>query len=708
MATSVVYNWALWKNVFYLGYICLLMYIGGYFANMRKTANSAVEEFFAYTKKGRVRVAKISDFFKVFIATQILYFPLFLYNFPFPIWLYFPISIGIAYFVSPYMERVKKHRHNGIQIGYEYPHPIGMETSQGVTLEGKVQPATVRISTSGSKGIYDLQTKSEPNPHVMIIGESGSGKTNLTLTFLTRSYSKFGIPFLIMDWSGSYKHNGIDVNTWHVPTNLKVNPFPLRGMNIERRARIASELLQVSLALTDLQAQKVRETLVEMYTEKQEVTVRTLHDKLLKEVEKERYKEMKLQLRYITNKLRQAEEVFGYEPQEFWDNYDKTCNVVDMEGLTDIEKKLVTHTIMQRIIEEFKVQDKIKLYIALDDAYQAIVNYQNKETNITKVVREGRKYGFGLLISTQLLNDLPEAIVANTSVKFVMSYHEPIALDRIHRMLVFTEVEKALLHRMPVGSCMLFDQNAIQNGMPHPAFIEVDKLDKHEKDRIKESIKQLDIKKAYDFPPENRPDREMHAVIRQLDIPSVSVYRFLIAFDRTKNITEAHKMLKSKGWIKSETTIYGNKSKPSLEQRAVDSGYFMDGKLTQKATELLDPYRMIQKQGANMGSEEHTGLMKHTIEMIQNNGNYAFALRERESFDVGELKTDVKVKGLWDYYNVTAYEVQTNAIKSEIERCVEKAKDQSTGLVFVTNSKKTKDEIERLTDKQYKCLKLPV
>jgi GTPase SAR1 family protein len=666
-----------------------------------KTSKKAIDDFFAYTKKGHKRVASLGNFILFFLMTQILYIFFFVIA---PFWLYFIISVGVSYVLSLYSERLKKHRHNGIQIGYEYPHPIGMETTQGVTLEGKVQPATVKISASGSKGIYDLQTKSEPNPHVMIIGESGSGKTNLTLTFLTRSYSKFGIPFLIMDWSGSYKHSGIDVNTWRVPTSLKINPFPLRGMSIERRAGIASELLQVSLALTDLQAQKVRETLVDMYNEKTEPTIRILHDRLLAEADKERYKEMKLQLRYITNKLRQAYEIFGYESSEFWDNYDKTCNIVDMEGLTDIEKKLVTHTIIQRIIEEFKVQDRIKLYIALDDAYQAIVNYQNKETNITKVVREGRKYGFGLLISTQLLNDLPEAIVANTSVKFVMSYHEPIALDRIHRMLVFTEVEKALLHRMPVGSCMLFDQNAIQNGMPQPAFIEVDRIGTDEKNKLKEAIKRLNVT-AYAAPA--MPGKGVHNVIRELDIPSVSVYRLLVAFSRTNDLTGAYKVLKDKRWITSQTTIYGTKSKPSLVQRATDSGYFADGKLTQKAFAVLDPYLMIQKQGNRKGSEEHTGLMKHTIEMIQDKGNFAFALRERESFDIGELKTDPKIKGMWDYYAVTAYEIQTNAIRSEIERCIEKAKEQQTELVFVTNGNKNKEEIERLTGNEYKCLKLP-
>lgn len=68
---------------------------------------------------------------------------------------------------------------------------------------------------------------------------------------------------------------------------------------------------------------------------------------------------------------------------------------------------------------------------------------------------------------------------------------------------------------------------------------------------------------------------------------------------------------------------------------------------------------------------------------------------------------DGKVKGLWNYKDVVAYEIQTNAIKSEIFRCMEKAKAQNTELVFVTNSNRTKEEIESLTENKYVCLKLP-
>ncbi len=688
----------------YSVWILFLLFITVALQRKPKSDTGIINEFYMYVKRGRGRVAMLREHFLFFFVSQLLYLAFASYII-FPFYLIGSAIIFYAYSLTD--DRIKKIRHNGIPIGYEYPHPASIEHDESINLPDTKKPLRI-LATAGSKGVYDLQIKSEPNPHAMIIGESGSGKTNLTITYLTRSYLKFGIPFLILDWSGSYKYTGINVNTWHVPTNLRINPFPLRGMSIERRCGIAAELLQVSLAMTDLQAQKVRETLVEMYNEGREPTIRTLHDRLLDSITREHYKEMKLQIRYTTNKLRQAYEIFGHESNDFWDNYDKTCNIIDMEGLTDIEKKLVTHSIMQRIIEEFKVNDKIRLYIALDDAYQAIVNYFNKETNITKVIREGRKYGFGLLISTQLLDDLPAPVIANTSVKFVFAYHEPLALQSIHRMLVFTEIEKGILHRIPTGSCMLFDQNAIQNGNPHPAYLEIDQISKYEKNKLKDSIKRVPIGKPIDPNSARLESQGVHKIVRELEIPSVSIYRFLVAFERTKNITDAHIMLKKKGWITSRTTLYGTLSKPSLQQRAIDSGYFINGKLSQKALDLLDPDKMIRKQGMNKGSEEHVGLMIETIRMIQDNGNYPFVLKERESFDVGELRTDMKIKGLWDYYNVTAYEIQTNSIKSEIDRCVEKAKDQNTELIFVTNSSRTRDEIGRLTDDKYKIMKFPV
>ena len=411
-------------------YVLVLFFVSIRLKYRLKSDKRIVDDFFNYAKKGRQRVARITDTLPAFAVLQILYpipavIAFFVYKTPanlsFTLW--FILSAVIFYSFAIFRDTVKKHRHNGIQVGYEYPHPTYIKS------DAMGDPAIGRAVTAGSKGVYDLQVKSEPNPHVIVVGESGSGKCTLINTFLTRAYLKLNIPFLIIDWSGAYKKLG--VNVWSVPNNLRINPFSLRGMTRERRAGVASELLQMGLALTEMQTQKVREVLTELYRDTKEPSIQLLHDTLLNSMIHERYKETKLQLTYITNKLRQAFEIFGTEPVAFWDNYDKTCNVIELQGLTDMEKKMVTHVMMQRITEEFKAEHSIRLYVALDDAYQALLNYYGKETNITKIVREGRKYGFGLVIATQLLQDMPDAIIGNTALKFIFSYHEPNTLQRL-------------------------------------------------------------------------------------------------------------------------------------------------------------------------------------------------------------------------------------------------------------------------------------
>ena len=360
-----------------------------------------VEDFFSYVAKGRRRVPALTGHILFFFGLQLIFFLPVLYA-PQSIFLEvlvltFLVTFGIFYTYAYYSDRVKKHRHNGIQIGYEYPHPSKIGEDRRVISFSEDSDKITTVAYAGSKGIYDLQLLTQPNPHIMIIGESGVGKSTTQETLLIRANERFGMPFLIIDWSGSYKKLGTYVNMWKVPDTLHINPFALRGMKPERRAGIASEVLQISLELTPMQAQRVRDLLNELYKTTKEPTIDELYQAVMQEAELERYKEMKLQLRYVANKLSQAFEVFGTEPDQFWNSYDSTCGIVELEGLTDAEKTLVTLALIQRITEEFgdaREKKGVRLNIALDDAYRAIATYYGKETPIARIVREGRKYGF--------------------------------------------------------------------------------------------------------------------------------------------------------------------------------------------------------------------------------------------------------------------------------------------------------------------------
>ena len=367
----------------------------------------------------------------------------------------------------------KGRKPSGIRIGLQYRYPAELAPNQNWRDRRESE-----IIYEGDDSVYDLRIDREPNPHVIIVGESGSGKSTTLSTFLIRSRSRLGIPFLVIDWSGTYRDFAPGVKLWEVPDGLRINPFRLFGMTPARRSGIAAELLQFSLNLTDLQAQRVRDMLHDFYSKGREPTINEICDEISRSTTNRQH------LYFLVNKLRPMAEVFGEEPEEFWKGYDKRCNVIELEGLTDTEKSLVTNSVLQRIVESFKAQSETKLYISLDDAYQVIKSYEGRESPITKIVREGRKYGFGLVIATQLLQDIPDSVIGNTSLKFIHSYHESYGARRIHDTLALSDLQKRILHLLPTGHCLLFDQYAMKDGSGHPAYVEIDRISEPEKEEM--------------------------------------------------------------------------------------------------------------------------------------------------------------------------------------------------------------------------------
>ena len=98
--------------------------------------------------------------------------------------------------------------------------------------------------------------------------------------------------------------------------------------------------------------------------------------------------------------------------------------------------------------------------------------------------------------------------------------------------------------------------------------------------------------------------------------------------------------------------------------------------------------------------------MIRLIETEQERGNFAFCLKDRETFDIGVMEPDKRARGLWNYKKIRAYEVQTTATKSEIDRRIEKSKQNNTELIFATNGSKAKREIEQMTQDKYRVLKI--
>jgi len=652
----------------------------------KKAVESPADEFYASIRSRSGRIETVVRHSWVFFFLQLLY-PFFYTFLTLPY--YIVVSTCVFWAYVRLRERKGNPMGSGIGIGRQFAHPAHFKDSFSPDKRSQER----EVVRSGKDRQYVMDLKNEPNPHVIAIGESGSGKSTTITALLVRNFIQGSVPFLIIDWSGTYRELGGKANLWEVPKNIRINPLQLRGMAPERRAGIASEMLQNALGMTDLQTNAVRGMLKRFYEEGVDPTI----PQLIERIEEERGKDKKMHLSYLATRLKLSIHVFGDEPKAFWENYTKTCNVVELEGLTDMEKNLVTQALLQRIIEEFKSDSKVRLYISLDDAYQALGDEYSRESLIAKIVREGRKYGFGLITSTQLLQDMPDSVIANSSIKIIHGIHESQSVDRVSKMLSLGAIEKDILYSMPTGSAFVFDQLRSQSGNSKIAYVQIDRLSDEEMNEFGAKVGKIEIMEVEETKPKGN-----RSIFDELELPSVAIYRFILALRDAGETPKAHKLLKERGWITSDTTIYGNKSKPSLLARAKVFGYVDEqGVLTDKALGVLDANRIIEKQGIYKGSEEHTELMRKTIELIQEKGNFAFTLDAKDSFDIGELESDGKARNLWNKKSLKIYEIQNNAIKSEIDRCIEKARERNTELVFVTNNHRVRDEIRSITSNAY-------
>ncbi|MCW6159516.1 MAG: DUF87 domain-containing protein [Candidatus Micrarchaeales archaeon] len=587
-----------------------------------------------------------------------------------------------------------KGRPKELLLGMEKRHLAG--TREVSVYNGRGVSRIRAPFDAGVNGPFKVRLENEPNQHVMLVGHTGSGKSTAMKAFLSRAFLNYGIPFLIIDWSGSYGSLRETVNLWSVPRELRINPFALRGMDAGRRAGVASETLMHALDLTPLQTQKVRETLAKLYDRNPEPQLSSLYDALREQSGDRNF--MKMQFTHIANKLRQAGGVFGYEPAEFWSGYQRGCNVVELDGLTDAEKKLVTYALLQRITEEFTSETSTRLYIALDDAYQALKSAYTNESPISKIVREGRKYGFGLVIATQLLSDLPQAVLANTALKLIFSYQESLGARDIAGMLNLSYEEKDLMRRMPPGWCLVLDQHRASSEEHAPSYVNITGLSGEEMAELSSKANRIDIKEITEERGIVLNAAAKTEMLRKLDIPSVSVYRFLIALRDARSAKEAYKLLRKRGWLTSLTTIYGTKSKPSILARAKSSGYVDEGDvLNEKAMHILDSKLMVEAQGVRAGSEEHKSLMEKTIRLIQERGNFAFVPIGKDDFDVGEVPAHADTKGAWDFEKLKIYEIQCNALNEEVEKGAGKARRMGAPLVWISRDANVLEEIRKQT-----------
>lgn len=606
----------------------------------------------------------------------------------------------------------KGEQQHGILIGQSYKH----FTESG-------NRSAVEVGEDAPRYIDYL---AEPNPHVMMLGSTSSGKTTTMRSFISRVAVTDNVPFLVIDWNGENETWAKEAGAtlWKVPEHFKVNLFRLNDISKEARASIAMENLAIAARLTALQATRVKTHLLKFYLEGKEPSLFELWKAVC--VGKASKNNV------LDQRLRAIQRVIGSEPDEFWNGIFTRNNIVSLQGLNESEKSLVSYAILQRITELFDKNPnkdaKPRLLVAMDEAWQPAKGQeryqQEKESVAERIVRLGRKYGIGILVSTQQLEDLPKVFYNSSALVMIHQHRE--ASYHGKDILQLDAYEREYVKNAAQGEMLLLDRGYAQAGNPHSQYIKVTPLagietqalaglsEPYSPTKITEQEMPIEmhdaVSEAKSLPDiqdrvESKP-RSPATAKRKLTMPPNAItppqYAGLLAVEANPKAekNELVGYIKDRKWFTSPTTLWGSKGNPGIITDLLERGMIKEkGRgyaLTDTGAAWVVPELMMANQTDKLGSEEHKQLMVKTIRMLQLQLILPIVSKEKHSFDILGIPVNEKKRGLWNIKKAKGYECQTSARKDSIGINAGKSEMWGIPTVWVADKKEVMEGIKEV------------
>ena len=315
------------------------------------------------------------------------------------------------------------------------------------------------------------------NYNGLILGTSGGGKSVTAKLFILRNILR-GVKTIVIDPQGEYldvtKANGGQIVEIHRDSETIINPFDLMGADLGEKTISLIDLFNILCGdLTEVQKNILDKAINQIYQNKgillddSETWKKTppimgdLYDELLK-LKKTCSRMERMTYEALENRLRM------YVKGSF--------NFINRQTNLDLEKDLICFNIakmpsqikpvMMYLILDFvhkKMQkDKERKTLVIDEAW-SLLRFAEHSKSIFELIKTARKFGLGILIITQEVQDLIESsagktILANTAWKY-LSRQEPATIGELaEKFHLNGEEQNYLLTAMP-GEGLLFAMN---------------------------------------------------------------------------------------------------------------------------------------------------------------------------------------------------------------------------------------------------------
>ncbi|MEM0147818.1 MAG: ATP-binding protein [Candidatus Micrarchaeaceae archaeon] len=390
----------------------------------------------------------------------------------------------------------------------KFQHVITNDISKRAFLSRPPEPPASILMDDPFKSIYIGITKifkvpfmwsfvGLTNPHIAVVGITGAGKSYFVKTFLMRANFVWGTSAVIIDWAGEYKA-WVKQSGGHVISLGKgdyLNIMDLSGMKPLDRVKQIITSLEILTDISDFPEQKrlTEEALEQAYVNKgfnvaeppqpgsEAPTLKDVITLLQEQLQEGTYTypaELENSIYRLRQFAREGEDYFARKSTIDLEKLAQSGLVdLDLSALPDehfraLAALFILQTLKERMrFEGFSETKGLKAFVVLDEAWKIA---SDEKSDAITIVREGRKYQFGLIVASQSPTDINEVIFSNVGTSFILRIKFERFLDYIQGSLNFSDFIREEITKFGVGQAAV--EMAFQTSMRFPSTFILEKI----------------------------------------------------------------------------------------------------------------------------------------------------------------------------------------------------------------------------------------